>query len=161
MARIAHDREDLLHEATALVPRAMLGMTIQGQPCEVFVGFRDDALSIYFDASPVYHFNATAQLRRAFIDDCLIKADAGRLVGSLRERSPEQVTLVSTPFSADDTDRFAAELASRLSQLRENLEQGTFEVAGQVPPAGDAVSRLVAWLESWRGPRIAAGANII
>jgi hypothetical protein len=139
----------------------MLGMTIQDLPCEVFVGFRDDALSIYFDASPVYHFNATAQLRRAFIDDCLIKADAGQLVGSLRERSPAEVTLVSTLFSAEDTDQFVAELESRLSQLRENLEQGTFEVVGQVPPAGDAVSRVLAWLVNWRGTRIAAGANII
>lgn len=160
MARITEDREDLLREATALVPRAMLIMQIRSERSEVFVGFRGDSLSIYFGAAPVYHFNAAAELRRAFVHDRLIKAESGRLVSSVRERSSHEVALVSTPLSTAEADRFQSDLGSLLTELRGNLAAKAFEIVGQVPSEGDALGRLQAWLVSWPGVRIAKVANV-
>jgi hypothetical protein len=160
MARITEDREDLLREATALIPRVMLGMKIRAAPCEVFAGFRRDSLSIYFGASPVYHFNAASELRRAFLDDRLIKAQAGHLVGAVRERTPREVALVSTPLSSAESERFLAELTSLLAELRDNLDTGAYTAVGQVPDGGDAIERLRAWLVNWPGPRVADVANV-
>ena len=75
MARITQDREDLLLEATALVPRAMLRTSIAGTACEVFAGFRGASLIIYFGPSTVYHFNASRRSRRAFIYGRVITAE--------------------------------------------------------------------------------------
>lgn len=160
MARITRDRENLLLEATALVPRVMLAMDIRGQRCEVFAGLRGNSLSIYFGASPVYHFNAAGELRRAYVDECLIKAESGQLIGSIRQRSAEQVVLASKLLSVEETDRFLTELADRLADLRDNLNRSAVEVIGQVPHDGDAIGRLQAWLANWSGPRIAAAANV-
>jgi hypothetical protein len=160
MARFTKDREDLLLEATALVPRVMLRMTLLCEPCEVFAGFRGQSLSVYFDASPVYHFNRAGELRRAFIDDQLVKAEQGRLVGTVRERSPTAVVLASTPLSGVAVERLAAGLCSRLAEVRGNLNRGEFELVGQTPPGGEGVDRLRAWLAAWSGFRIAAVANV-
>jgi hypothetical protein len=160
MARITRDREDLLLEATALVPRVMLRMAILGEPTEVFAGFRGDSLSIYFGSTPVYHFNDVGELRRAFVDDCLIKAEAGQLIGAVRERSDEQVVLASTPLSTADRAQFAADLSARLTELREGLKCESFELVGQSPHEGDGVKRLRSWLADWLGLKIAAVANI-
>ena len=83
MAREEADREDLLGDATAFVERIEWRLpsgdpTAQSDPPGqiVFAGFRaDDAVSFYFDADPVYHFNAAGQLRRAFCQGLLLKAE--------------------------------------------------------------------------------------
>ena len=160
MARMTQDREDLLREATALVPRVMLRMTILGQPCEVFAGFRGESLSLYYGASPVYHFNQAAELRRAYLDDRLVKAEKGRLVGAVRKRTATEVALVSAYFSPDEVEQLTAELTMRLGQVRGNLEQRTFDLIGQEPPDAPAVDRLQAWLVGWPGLSIAATANV-
>lgn len=41
MARHTEDREDLLRDATALVPRVMLQVEIEERTVEVFAGFRN------------------------------------------------------------------------------------------------------------------------
>lgn len=160
MARITKDREDLLLEATALVPRIMLRMTVLDQSCEVFAGFRGQSLSLYFGSTPVYHFNSAGELRRAFLDDQLIKADAGRLVSSVRQRSATEVALVSTPLTDDAVAQLSAELTSRLAELLHNLDRGRFELVGQVPANGHIVDRLRAWLADWTELRIASVANV-
>jgi hypothetical protein len=160
MARITHDREDLLREATALTPRVVLAMDIEGERCEVFAGFRGESLSIYFGPSPVYHFNATGELRRAFLDDGLIKAESGQLICLVRERSAPQVVLASTPLSAEESGKFLDQMSNRLSDLRCHLSRREFEIIGQVPDDSDAVSRLTQWLTDWPGPRIADVANV-
>ena len=160
MARITQDREDLLLEATALVPRAMLRTSIAGTACEVFAGFRGDSLSIYFGPSTVYHFNAARELRRAFINDRLIKAEDGQLVGAVRVRSDTAVVLASSPLSNQESEQFAAEIGVLLTELADNLARGEFELVGQSPHDGDGVSRLRAWLAAWPGLKIAAAANV-
>ena len=160
MARITKDREDLLLEATALVPRVMFRMTSLCQSCEVFAGFRGQSLSLYFSASPVYHFNGAGELRRAFLDDQLIKAEAGRLVGSVRQRSATEVALVSTALAGEAVERLSTELTTRLAELSDNLSQGKYELVGQVPPDAHAAEQLQAWLADWPGLKIASVANV-
>jgi hypothetical protein len=160
MARITQDREDLLREATALVPRMMLEMEIQALHGEVFVGFRGDSLSVYFGASPVYHFNSVGELRRAFLDDRLIKAESGQLVGSVRERTSHEVALISTPLSPAELECFLAGLTGRLRELCSNLDAGAFTVVGQFPSDSNIIDRLRTWLVNWQGPRVANVANV-
>jgi hypothetical protein len=160
MARVTHDREDLLLEATALVPRVMLVVDIQGRPCEVFAGFRGDSVSFYFGASPVYHFNGAGELRRAFVDDCLIKAESGWLVASTRERSHDKVSLASRPLTAEESSSFETGLEDRFTTLSSSLTEGSFQLIGQVPHDSDAVSKLKDWLANWQGLRIADVPNV-
>jgi hypothetical protein len=160
MARFTQDREDLLLEATALVPRVMLRTIILGELCEAFAGFRCEALSIYFGPSPVYHFNSAGELRRAYIADLLVKAEEGRLVGTVRHRTAREVVLSSTPLSPEKAEQLAAELTVRLSELRGNLERGQFELVGQSPHQGNGVNRLQTWLADWPGFKIATIANV-
>ena len=69
MARDESDREDLLREATALVERIELAPADAADDEHIVAGFRrDGALSIYFGADPVYHFNSAGELRRAYCD---------------------------------------------------------------------------------------------
>src|SRR5512134_1308657 len=95
MARQESEREDLLREATALVERAELQLPSFAEP--IVVGFRSGgAASFFFGSDPVYQFNSTGQLRRAFVAGKLLKAERGRLVALARERTAEEVALVRT-----------------------------------------------------------------
>jgi hypothetical protein len=161
MAREEADREDLLGEATAFVERIQWKLPLlNGSFREVFVGFRrDGAISFYLDADPVYHFNATNELRRAFADGQLIKAEGGHLVGLERVRSETEVALVRKEFSADQTADFCQQVASRLSEIRIALQQGYATLIGQVPAEGPIEQRVVDWLASHRVVTVANSAR--
>jgi hypothetical protein len=147
MARRSQDRENLLRDATALVPRVMLRMSILDESCEVFAGFRGEALSIYFNADPVYHFNSWCELRRAFVDGRIIKAECEQLFVWEPQRSADTVTMQSRAFSPVEQQEFGANLLERLAELRTALEQKNCELLGQVPAEGDAEIRLQSWLD--------------
>jgi hypothetical protein len=144
MARETHDREDLLRDARGLVPRIQLQLRWDEQAVTLFAGFRGDSLSLYFDADPVFHFNASGQLRRAFVDDRLIKSEHGRLVDMRRERTPERVELVAEQLSDAAQTALLADVDRRLERLRTRI--GEAVVVGQVPEDGDALARLADWL---------------
>src|SRR3954462_9073696 len=95
MAREESSREDLLREATALVERIELipnGSTSDGH---IVAGFRlNGALSLFFGEEPVFQFNACGELRRAYSDGKLLKADRGRLAALGRVRTQNEVQLV-------------------------------------------------------------------
>ena len=78
MARIESDREDLIREATALQQR--VEWAVPGEPEPVVTGFkRDGSLSVYFGQDPVYQFNPTGQLRRAYVEDFLFRTQGDTL----------------------------------------------------------------------------------
>lgn len=160
MARHSQDREDLLRDAKALVPRLMLKLKIFEQPCELFVGFREAALSLYFDADPVYQFNSAGKLRRTFVDNSIIKAVAGTLHAWQPERTEQEVAMHSRQLSPMEFEAFAANLLQRLDALRETLLTRDFELVGQVPEQGDGLARLQSWLDSVRTIEIAEAANV-
>jgi hypothetical protein len=148
MAREEADREDLLGEATAYVERIAWELAEPDlDRSTVFAGFRPDgAASFYFDSDPVYHFNATGELRRAFYQGRLIKAERGRLVGMQRKRSEAEVSLVSTEFSADESTTFCQRATRDLSTLLAALQNHRAKLAGQVPAGAPIEQRVIGWL---------------
>ena len=48
MARETHDREDLLRDAHALLPRIELRLQLEDKQSTVVAGFRGESLSLYF-----------------------------------------------------------------------------------------------------------------
>src|SRR5687767_3585112 len=116
MAREEHDREDLLREATAFVDRAEFA--VSGFASPVFVGLRrDGAASIYVNSDRVYHFNAAGELRRAYCDGLLYKADRGNLVSLDRRRDANETSLVSRRLPAEETRAFLEEMLKSLARL--------------------------------------------
>ena len=147
MARQEEDREDLLREATALVERVELHIEGQAEPW--VIGFRRDAsASLYVSGDPVFQFNQRNQLRRAFVDGKLVKAERGRLVWLERRRTDTQVQLLRRDFTPVETDDTLALAARRLEQLREALAAGRYELRGQVPEDADVIGRVSRWLDA-------------
>lgn len=157
MARQVHEREDLLRDATALVPRVQLRLSSG----EVFAGFRaGDALSLYFDTVPVYHFNSRGELRRAFVGDRLLKFERGRLVSLQPQRGAASTEMLRQELTPDETEHFRRTLVKHLGTLRQALDGGKFSVAGQIPADGNALARLVCWLSEFQELRIAASPRV-
>jgi hypothetical protein len=147
MARQSHHREDFLRDATALLPRILLRATIQGQPCEVFAGFRQpESLAIYFDDDPVYQFNSQGELRRAFVAGSIIKADGGELVAWQRSETLDQTAMLSRRLSLAETQELSKSLLARFADLKTAIACNDFTIVGQVPPDGDAFEKLQTWL---------------
>lgn len=160
MARHAQDREDLLRDAKALVPRVQLRLPILGKVCDVFAGFRTGAASLYFDFDPVYQFNSAGELRRAFVDDCIVKAVAGRLKVWKTQRTPTEVTMQSHFMAPEEVEKLRGDLVARIHELQAGIERNKFELVGQVPAESNAVEQLLAWLLELREFKIADVANV-
>jgi hypothetical protein len=150
MAREEADREDLLGEATAYVERIEWELDLPDlADATVFAGFRrDGAASFYFGSDHVYHFNAAGELRRAFHQGRLVKAERGRLVGMQRERSDTEVSLVSTEFSAAEAASFCQKTTRELSTLLAALQNHKAKLKGQVPAIEPIEQRVISWLMS-------------
>lgn len=146
MARHEQQREDLLGDAVAFIERAVFSSDDYE---EVFVGFRSSgAVSVYVDQDPVYHFNSSGELRRGFLAGELLKAKAGKLVAMRRERPGGEVQLVSRELSAADSAELLEQARRLLQTLRQDLQNQTLRVVGQVPEGGVALrSRIVEWMQ--------------
>jgi hypothetical protein len=148
MARQSHHREDLLRDATALLPRILLQAKILGQPCEVFAGFRQpESLAIYFDDDPVYQFNSQGELRRAFVSGQIIKADKGQLVAWERSETLDQTAMLSRRLNIESTHELVNAMLARFAELKASISNGNTNIVGQAPPDGDALAKLQKWLE--------------
>ena len=163
MAREAQDRENLLRDAKAFVTRVQLSVPIDAKHSEVFVGFRTGgAVSYYFDQDPVYHFNDRGALRRAFVDDRLIKTEQGRLVELQRQNGENQVTMLRHVMTEKLQRLFCQSVWQQLDLLRQTIASGDFSVEGQVVPAGEAsaLDRLRATLKQLSEIQVAATPNV-
>ena len=153
MAREERDREDLMAEATALVERVSL--RLPGSVEAVVAGFRvDGGASFYFAPERVYHFNAAGQLRRAFVDGRLYKANGGRLTSMIRRRTSAAVLLESRELTDQETLAFVDTLREHLDVLAAGLRDERYERLGQVPTDGSVVERVMQWL-AWQGASVA------
>ncbi len=141
MMREETDREDLLREASALVER--VEFTATGFAAPIVAGFRrNGALSLFFDADPVYQFNTTGELRRAFRQGHLIKAENRRLFELKRTRNRGQTVLLKSELDSAATEQLLGELTGKLTALLQQLSACQITIVGQVPPAGNVVPRL-------------------
>ncbi len=145
MARDEVDREDLLRDAAALVRR--IELSAAGESAPVVVGFRaGGAASYYFGADPAYHFNTQRELRRAYVDDRLVKADRGRLVALRRNRTDQAVELLRTEWTDAQSTEFVQTMQSRLMKLHEAVQSGAVHVVGEVPEGGNVLKDVRTWL---------------
>lgn len=167
MARDEFSREDLLREATALVeriefaPRAIESLPPGGHAGEhIVAGFRrDDALSVFFGEDPVYQFNATGELRRAYRDGKLLKAMGGHLVSLTRVRTEYETQLVRHDLTQDEQAAFEATMQKDLERFARELLADGFDVVGQVPTYADVLNRMKHWFASHTSWPIAAKPN--
>jgi len=148
MARQEHDREDLLAEAKALVERVSL--RIAGHDDEIVVGFRrDSSASFYFGGQRVYQFTSQGQLRRAFVDGLLFKAERGQLVSLRRQRTERAVELARHVLDEPRARLFLGEMRRHVELLRDALANNSFSALGQVPAGADVVGRVRRWLDEF------------
>jgi hypothetical protein len=141
-------REDLLRDARGLVPRVKLRVMIGGREREVFAGFRGESLSLYFDDDPVYHFNARGELRRAFVNDRLVKAERGQLIVLKRKQSRNESVLERQPHDATVESQFLSRMSAELADLASAIADGRVQLLGQSPTDGDALGSVAGWLQS-------------
>lgn len=160
MAREESDREDLLREATALTERIEIELQDEGSG-RIVIGFRAaDALSVFFDADPVYQFNTAGELRRAFCRGRLFKAERNRLIALERIRQPHEVQLVRHDLTDDEQQAFLVEMSGRLRKLAAAIAAKRYTVIGQVPPDADVLGRVSKWLADHKAPAVAKGPHV-
>ncbi len=147
MAREEQPREDLLAEAKNLVERVSLQFAPPLLTEETVAGFRrDGSLAIFFGQQRVYQFTSAGELRRAYVDGLLYKAQAGSLISMRRERTSEAVNLVSIPLDETTTNAFLQQMLRILGQLQRAIEGREYTLLGQVPAEGQVVERVLDWL---------------
>jgi hypothetical protein len=158
MAREEHEREDLLAEARALVERIEIELA-DGR--HLVIGFRrDGCASLFLNGDPAYHFNTHHELRRAFVEGRLLKAQRRALIALTRHRTADEVQLVRHDLSAEETNRFLADMTARVRDVRAALVASHYKIIGQVPDDVDVLARARAWLEQLPEPiSIAARPN--
>jgi hypothetical protein len=150
MAREESDREDLLREAVALIERVELKPPA-GE--NIFFGFRrDGSASCYFGPDPAFHFNTRHELRRAYVDGLLYKAEQRKLIALRRERTTGEVQLIRHECDRKETAALLDDLETRLSALAAMLASGELTIVGQVPSEIDVVARVSDWLQSLDRP---------
>lgn len=139
--------ENLLRDAVALVQRAEI--SVPSHSATIVVGFRrGGAFSVYFGGDPVYQFNDAGQLRRAFVDGVLYKADAGRLVTLMRVRDGNATTLHSHVLIEDEQASILSAICTRLRNLADSLAGGRFALIGQWPPDATVVEKAQHFLNA-------------
>jgi len=163
MARSAQDREDLLRDATAYVSRVQLRFATAERQQIVFAGFRaSGAASLFFDQDPVYHFNVSGQLRRAFVDDLLIKAEHGRLIQWQRQQREQEVAMLRKELNDEHQQDFCTAVLTRFSSLQQALASGNYTVDGQInaAPDEDLISHLQTFLQHFTTVEIASSPRV-
>lgn len=155
MARVEHDREDLLREATALRERAALVVLGFAEP--VTCGFRSSAAdqsaepsnwSVYFGADPVYHFDSGGRLRRAFADGFLYRSQGTTLARLDRVRTVRETILSRHDLSAEECAEFLTRMQDVLRKLANALTENKVAVQAQVPEDFDLRPKLLMVLQA-------------
>ena len=171
MAHQESEREDLLKDATAYSLRGQWRVPSCQEP--VFVGFRPNGgASFYFGQDEAYHFNAAGELRRAFYDGKLIKAEDAGLVELTRHRTPGETQLLRREWSADACQAFLAQIRKRLNEFSHDLSGDSAILEGQVvgstakvaaesaqEPPSDLAEYVIRWIEQSFSGRIALRPN--
>lgn len=147
MALHEQDREDIMREATALVRRVELSLRDEAETC--VIGFRrDGAASIFFGADPVYQFNAAGELRRAFVDGKLVKAEHGKLVRLDRRRTDSEVQLLRQVLADSELDEFVRTARYSLARMSQHVANGSAAVVRQVPEDAAILDEVRSWLDN-------------
>ena len=129
MARLEHDKEDLMREAVAL--RERIELAVHGEADFVTAGFRSTgALALYFGGDPVYQFDPEGRLRRAFVNGLLFRTQGHTLAELTRVRKDEATELQRRDLSDVELVEFLQQATSRIGRLRDALHNGTASERG-------------------------------
>ncbi|QDV29420.1 hypothetical protein Spb1_13240 [Planctopirus ephydatiae] len=161
MARQEADHDDLFSEAIALTSRALWRRIRPDYPAngqrsddpddpaparlqsvdEILIGTRaNDWLSIYWDQSWMVQFNQMNQLRRAYVDPCLYRAQGGTLSRLKRHRNQHETSLLRHDLKEAELHSFLASISRRLTETLALLDRpeppelGTFQLVSMVHP---------------------------
>ena len=157
MANQPQDREDLLREATALVERAEFSVAGSNEPA--VVGFRrDGSASIFLGVDPVFQFNRRDELRRAYRQGYLFKAECGRLVRLQRNPTATAIEMVRHMLSDDEQTAFLDDLVHRMTELRLEIGASNWTLIGKIPETVDVMTRIQTWLDQLALPPAIAAA---
>ncbi|MFH1302147.1 MAG: hypothetical protein ABIK07_13895 [Planctomycetota bacterium] len=116
MARNEQDREDLMREATAFFPRAEFQADHESFP--VFWGQKKSGqYSFYFGGDPVYQFDQSGCLRRAFIDGQLYRTQGDTLARLTRERNSDETVLKRDDLTITELDSLLQTMENRFQKL--------------------------------------------
>ena len=146
MARHEADREDLMHEATALQRRCEL--RVPGLTETVIAGSRAGGrLSIYFSPDPVYHFDEALRLRRAYAGGFLYRTQGTTLARLSRNRTETATELIRYDLDESELARFRTEMCQHLEGLSQALRSATATLLQSVPERDDLRPELLVWIE--------------
>jgi hypothetical protein len=136
-----------MDECTALVPRLELRLADRREP--VIAGFhRDGRLAIYFGGGPYYQFDGEGRLRRALVDERLLRSQGSTLAELTRLREAGAVELRRRDLDQRELAAFFAALRRRLEGLLTELERGRALAVRREPPGEPIEERLIASLRS-------------
>ncbi len=160
MARQQSDREDLLAEAAGLLPRGELLVPNFADP--VVVGARgNQAWSLYFGPDLVYHFNSAGELRRAFADERIVKAEAEKLVSLTKQQDATAVNLLRHEFTREEQGKFMDVLTTNVRSLLAAVDSGKAKVLREIPAEGELLKVLRQWLDRLElPPAVASVPNV-
>jgi hypothetical protein len=140
MDRHESEREDLIREATALLPRAEFLLPTLHEP--LTVGFRGAAPSFFFGQNQVYHFDHAGKLRRAFVDGFLFRSQHSGLARLERSRTQTQTTLLRSDLSPEQLLQFRRKMLDTLKVIQSGLTDGSLLPARSMPPDADWIALL-------------------
>lgn len=126
MARQERPKEDLVRDATAFGIRVELRRS-ENDPNWIFVGLREDGGgSIYFGDDEFYAFNSRNELRRAFVNGRLLKAENYRLVAMRRERSENESVLAAETLSREEQERLIQRFEASIGTVIREIHAENF-----------------------------------
>lgn len=145
MARLEDDREDLIREATALRRRARFVRT--DILAELVAGVRENGwISLYFEADPVYQFDADHRLRRAFVEGKLYRSQGTSLAELTRVRAAQATELRRRDLSAGELSAFLNAMTARLADWHTAARQRRVRAVQEVPHGAGVADELLARL---------------
>jgi len=155
MARQEQDREDLIAEATALVPRVELMVPPESEP--IVLGVRPNGwFSVYWNPDRVFHFDEQGGLRRAFVDGSLYRSGREGLARLRRHREGTGMSaLLRDDLAPTELAGFFDSMRESLQHLADRLDAGETTVLRQVPGEGDLLPGLRLALSKTFPPRLA------
>lgn len=159
MARNEADREDLMREAVALTERVEL--LVPGFDELITIGFRsNNAMSIFVGQDPVYQFDPSGRLRRAFVDGFLFRSQHSGLARLERARTESEVQLLRYDLLPEECSAFQQAMRGTLSRILSQLQERTVRVQRCVPDRMDLLQKLemtivtVLGVDEWLSPEI-------
>lgn len=132
MSRNEADRDDLLAEVVALTRRVELRTPSYEE--SVVAGFRANGwLSLYFGSDPMYQFDESGRLRRAFVGGLLYRTQGTTLAQLRRERSASETTLLRRDLTESELVDFQRIVREAIEALQQHLVTRQATILRQVP----------------------------